>query len=372
MEGMADLPKYEEARERLRRLIMDRGIKWGEGMMRGDVRAKWTFDLREVLLTPEGSYLSSVLFSEMLKGFDFDMVGAPSLAAEAIFCPLIIHLRKNGKNVPGFIVRKEAKSSGLIKLVEGPVNERAKVGLVDDAINQGNSKFRSINLLRQAGCEAVGVVTLVDFRNTGSKNLEERGFKVKSAFVLNDFPLNENKLFIYENASVTEAKFEPEKHSKEVPAILEQYRDDIRGKIFVDKMAGIIFFALSDGVAYAIDSSGDVLWKRRLGIEVHLESQDASILLFRTDSYRVFSLDKGTGAINWSYENKNMVTAVEINEYGVIVGCANGYLYSLDSRSGKVRKSAKIENGNISGVFMNGKEIIVGCEDGKYYTYEQN
>ena len=110
-----------EAIEALRKLILNKGLKWAEGFFPNGEKAKWMFDLREILLTPEGSRLAALLIYEKIKNIGFDMIGGPSIAAEPLVAALVLHFYNEGRSISGFIVRKQPNEFGLRKRIEGPV-----------------------------------------------------------------------------------------------------------------------------------------------------------------------------------------------------------------------------------------------------------
>ena len=63
---MQEATYIADAKEKLRQLILNNGLKWGEGLLKNGNVPKWIFDLREVILTPEGSRLASHLLYEKI------------------------------------------------------------------------------------------------------------------------------------------------------------------------------------------------------------------------------------------------------------------------------------------------------------------
>lgn len=185
-----------DAKERLKELILNKGLKWGEGLMKNGNIPKWIFDLREIILTPEGSRLVSRILYEKIKDLDFDMVGGPSIAAEPLVSSLIMHFYGKGDNVLGFIVRKQPNNFGLRKKVEGPISKRKKVVLIDDAINSGAGMIDAIEAIKTEGCEIAKIITLLDFFKSGHHKLEEN-YSVDYIFNIEDFGLELNHTYNY-------------------------------------------------------------------------------------------------------------------------------------------------------------------------------
>jgi len=61
-----------------------------------------------------------------------------------------------------FTVRKEPKSHGQMKLIEGSVREGERVAVVDDVVTSGSSTIKAIEECKKAGLQVAQVVVLVD------------------------------------------------------------------------------------------------------------------------------------------------------------------------------------------------------------------
>lgn len=86
----------------------------------------------------------------------------------------------------GGFVRDERKPHGRRRLVEGPLDRSEPVVLLDDIINSGRSAARALSLLRTAGFEVAGLLTLFNFTWSGGRaRIEEEGLWVDSLLELN-------------------------------------------------------------------------------------------------------------------------------------------------------------------------------------------
>ena len=90
-------------------------------------------------------------------------MAAIPLACAAIAVP-------EGEGLVGFFVRKEAKSHGLQRMVEGPVEPGAKVLVVEDTVTTGGSTVDAIERIREQGLEIVGALA----SSTGSRAAARR------------------------------------------------------------------------------------------------------------------------------------------------------------------------------------------------------
>jgi orotate phosphoribosyltransferase len=79
-----------------------------------------------------------------------------------------------------FSVRKEAKTHGTGRVVEGCFTQGDDVVVVEDVITTGGSAQRAIAAVEAAGGRVLGVVAVVDREEGGRAALEEQGREVVS------------------------------------------------------------------------------------------------------------------------------------------------------------------------------------------------
>ena len=82
--------------------------------------------------------------------------------------------------------RKEAKTYGTRRTIEGRYHPGEKAVVLDDLISSGNSKLKAIKPLQAAGLEVKDVVVLIDRESGGTEELARLGITVHSVFKLRD------------------------------------------------------------------------------------------------------------------------------------------------------------------------------------------
>ena len=104
-------------------------------------------------------------------GIAFDVLFGPAYKGIPLAASIAIALAGMGRNVPYAYNRKEAKDHGEGGTVVGAAL-KGRVLIVDDVISAGTSVRESVDLIRQAGAEPVGVVIALDRmeRGTGEKS----------------------------------------------------------------------------------------------------------------------------------------------------------------------------------------------------------
>jgi orotate phosphoribosyltransferase len=107
-----------------------------------------------------------------------------------------------GREVPGFIVRKEAKQHGAREQVAEAAPDQGehllttgrKVAIVDDVITTGGSIDKAIEVVEALGCQVVLVVALVERHEGGAQGIRDRGYNFRRLFYTDA----EGQLFIDE------------------------------------------------------------------------------------------------------------------------------------------------------------------------------
>ena len=98
------------------------------------------------------------------------------MGADPIVASIALASYINETPIPAFIVRKEAKSHGTGKGVEGPLKVGSKVAIIDDTCTTGGSLFQAIEAAEREGCVVVKVVAVLDRREGGGEEIRRRGY----------------------------------------------------------------------------------------------------------------------------------------------------------------------------------------------------
>ncbi|MBI2208812.1 PQQ-binding-like beta-propeller repeat protein [Candidatus Woesearchaeota archaeon] len=326
--------KIFEAKKRLRQLILDHGLKWAEGTFRNGTTPKWIFDLREIVLRPDGLKLATLLMYEELKKFKFEHIGGPSIAAEPIVESLVLHSYIQGNSIQGFIVRDKLKESGLIKWIEGPDISRKEVVLVDDVINSGNSILKAINAVQQLGCKVTGVVTIVDFMKGGRNKLNDLGIRLHSLFNLQDFKLQINQKVSYTDVSLTPIDKPTTQPILPINELFSKLNVQVKDFIMSDEKT--IFIEQDDSIN-CMDQEYRLLWRTNLGSisSNALIAPNRNGLIVPVYSglkvSSIFLIDINQGSVINSFRVDSAIKSnLILNNAHLIFGTDNGIVYQLD------------------------------------------
>jgi orotate phosphoribosyltransferase len=133
-------------------------------------------------MSPEG--LSSIgpigLAAIRERGWDPQSVGGLTLGADPVSYAISYASASSGRPVRAFTVRKEAKTHGTGKLIEGPFEANDRVVVIEDVITTGGSALKAVEAIRAAGATVLGVLAVVDREEGGREAIEAAGIAVAS------------------------------------------------------------------------------------------------------------------------------------------------------------------------------------------------
>ena len=97
--------------------------------------------------------------------------------------------REGAQQLLGFFVRKQAKSHGLGRRLEGAFREGQTVALVEDTTTTGGSTLEAVDAVHEAGGKVARVLCLVD-RGEGARDaFAQRGIELEALFDRSDLPV---------------------------------------------------------------------------------------------------------------------------------------------------------------------------------------
>ena len=177
-------------RQRLIELFQQRALKYGDFQLASGKKSHYYLDGKQVTLHAEGLRLVSEGVLSLLDGVACDAIGGMSIGADPIVGGVLTVAASQGRELRGFMVRKEAKGHGTKKFLEGPVEPGQKVIIVDDVVTTGGSSILAIERAQEFGCEVVLVVGIVDRLQGGAGNFAELGIRFQSLLTVRDLGVN--------------------------------------------------------------------------------------------------------------------------------------------------------------------------------------
>jgi orotate phosphoribosyltransferase len=161
-------------------LLATRSARRGKFTLASGRESDFYIDCRLTTMSPEGLALIGPLGLAALRsaGWDATSVGGLTLGADPISYAIAYASAVAGTPVRAFTVRKEAKTHGTGKLIEGPFQRGDRVAVIEDVITTGGSALKAVQAIRDAGGVLLGVLALVDREEGGREAIEAEGLKV--------------------------------------------------------------------------------------------------------------------------------------------------------------------------------------------------
>ena len=168
--------------ERLIRLLAERSTKRGQFTLASGKKSEYYIDARLTTMSPEGLSLVGRLGLAKLRqsGWTVDSVGGLTLGADPISYAISYSSAESESPLRAFTVRKEAKTHGTGRTIEGPFKKNDRVAVIEDVITTGGSALRAIEAVRAEQGTVVGVLALVDREEGGRQAIEAAGVPVIS------------------------------------------------------------------------------------------------------------------------------------------------------------------------------------------------
>ena len=158
------------AQERLLAELREHALVIGEVVLTSGRTAQYLVDAKRAILRPAGFLALAELVAEQARAWNATAVGGMTMGADPIACAALA----GGADVKAFFVRKEAKTHGLSRRIEGPLLSRdERCMLVEDVVTTGGSTLRALEALQQEGHQVCGVLAICDRLAGGKEAIEE-------------------------------------------------------------------------------------------------------------------------------------------------------------------------------------------------------
>jgi orotate phosphoribosyltransferase len=157
------------ARARLVGELREHALVIGEVTLTSGARAEYYVDAKRAILRPEGFAALATLLAAQAAEWQGTAVGGMTMGADALACAALA----GGAQAKAFFVRKDAKTHGLQRRIEGPPLEPGeRCVVVEDVVTTGGSTLAAIAALQEAGQEICGVISVLDRLAGGGAAIE--------------------------------------------------------------------------------------------------------------------------------------------------------------------------------------------------------
>lgn len=196
------MPTLEESTTALLDMLHRRSFERREITLSSGQKSDFYIDSKQVTLHGFGHLHVGRCLLAAIEGFEartgqrVGAVGGMTLGADPIASAVAMTAALADRDLPAFIVRKEAKGHGTGAYLEG-VNHilpGTPVAIVEDVMTTGASSSKAIQRTRDAGYPVPVVLALVDRLEGARAFLEGQGVEVVSLFTRHDFIPPETKV----------------------------------------------------------------------------------------------------------------------------------------------------------------------------------
>lgn len=174
-------------RETLKQLLHDHALQFGDFTLASGKKASFYLDCRKVTLNSQSLPLVGEGMLDLLGGDMPELVGGMAIGADPITAAILTVAGTRGLKLRGIMVRKEPKSHGTKKFVEGPYREGERVVIVEDVVTTGASSLQAIEHCEAVGLKVQRVLAIIDRLEGGREAFAAKGYELTTLFTVRDF-----------------------------------------------------------------------------------------------------------------------------------------------------------------------------------------
>ena len=174
--------------DRLRELVIrDVRLEGRFKLASGQVSRRY-YDSKLLTLRPEGARLVGQAFLAAIAEMapHAEAVGGLTLGADPIVSSIVLLSADTDRPLDGLIVRKEPKTHGTGRWIEGPLRPGAGVVVVDDVVTTGGSARQAVERLRTANVTVAAAIALIDRLEGFQATMADLGVPARAILTVRD------------------------------------------------------------------------------------------------------------------------------------------------------------------------------------------
>jgi orotate phosphoribosyltransferase len=177
-----------DARRQLLAILRRKSVVYGDFTLASGKKSDFYCDARLTTLDPRGALFLGEVGWELVRaqaerlGVTPVAIGGLTMGADPVALAIAIGAARAGADLEAFSIRKQAKTHGRGKLIEGNFKPGDTVVVVDDTITTGGSTLEAIEKIRAEGGTVAFALVLVDRGEGGKEAIEATGVPVSAIF----------------------------------------------------------------------------------------------------------------------------------------------------------------------------------------------
>ena len=152
----------------LARFLEKQSLRRGNFTLASGKTSTYYIDGKLTAMHPHGAVLIARAVLKEIENLPVDAVGGMDMGATPIVGAVAAVGELTGRALPVFVVRKDVKKHGTMKLIEGPIPAPpSNVVIIDDVVTTGESILKAIDAVQAAGHRVLLAISVLD-RNAGA------------------------------------------------------------------------------------------------------------------------------------------------------------------------------------------------------------
>lgn len=156
-------------------------IQFGEYILKSGIVSPFYLDLRLIISHPKLLKQLAKTIDSVVDNNTYDVICGVPYAGIVFATALSLETHK-----PMIMKRKEQKSYGTKKILEGDYQKDNKCLIIEDVISSGQSVLETLPSIENEGLIITEVVVLIDREQGGTQILTQQGYSIKALFSIKD------------------------------------------------------------------------------------------------------------------------------------------------------------------------------------------
>ncbi|MBE9145888.1 bifunctional orotidine-5'-phosphate decarboxylase/orotate phosphoribosyltransferase [Planktothrix mougeotii] len=172
-------------------------ITFGDHVQASGEIFPYYIDLRRIISTPQIFHQIVGAYGEILETLTFDRIAGIPYGSLPTATGLSLRLQR-----PMIFPRKEVKTYGAGRLIEGHFQPGETIVVVDDILITGNSVMKGAEKLKSAGLKVYDIVVLIDHERGVKERLKDNDYNAHAVLKLSEIAET-----LYESNRITDQQF---------------------------------------------------------------------------------------------------------------------------------------------------------------------